>query len=132
MEISTLVRANYLIREQLDAVEGSISDDVKRLKEQLKKIELMTLDLLNKSGSNSISTDYGTAFKKEKDTFKIEDREAFFNWVAENNMWHMLPTSINNTDARDYMEKNGGALPPGIGYSAFIVAQFRKPKAKVK
>lgn len=121
------IKLNDMITQRTKDMKSSVED----LKKQLEMLDNQVLLMLNEAGVDSIKSENGTAYKDNKETFTVKDRDAFVTWVRENDTWEFLPAKVNAENARTYMKENGGALPPGVGYNCFIVPKFRRPTKKL-
>lgn len=128
--IDKLIWARIQLDDKQKAMAKGMKSTVEDIKTQLGQLDGKIMELLNQQGSNSIRTDSGTAFKDNKDSFTVGDRDAFIEWVRENDAWDFLPAKINPASANAYMEENDGALPPGIKFNRFVVVKFRRPTTK--
>jgi len=131
-DIGTLVKARIETNDRIAAANAEAKKLVEAEKRSLEVIDGFILKKLNEMGVDSAKTEFGTAFKDNKESFTIEDREAFFKWVREKDAWHFVPAKINSTDAKTYMKETEGLLPPGVKYNSFIMPKIRKPTKKVK
>lgn len=77
------------------------------------KIEAGLLEFLDASGSNSIASDAGTAYKSTQLSATVADKEAFKQFVISTEQWDALDIKANKTFVKDYMEENE-EVPPGV------------------
>ena len=115
-----------LIDEKTKEMKASIEED----KKKLNLVELAVLDKLNELGLEKAPTEFGTASKDLKESFSVEDKEAYFDWIKSSDSWHFLDARVNAPNAKTYVKEHQGELPPGIKYSAFMRTKYRKPTKK--
>jgi len=130
IDIGKLVDLRIRLKDRITAAEKASKETTSLDKERLAKLDAMLLKALLDTNQESARTDAGTVYKNPKESFTVADREVFLNWVRENDMWHMLPSSVNSADVREYKEENHGQLPPGIKYSCFVTVGVRRPTNK--
>ena len=130
--IGDLVKARMAINDLISVANADSKKLVAEKKHNLEILDGFILKALNEMGMDSAKTEFGTASKDTKESFTVEDRQAFFDWIIKHDAWHFVPAKINAVDARTYMKENDGVLPPGIKYGGFTVVKFRKPTKKAK
>ncbi len=128
--IADLIKARIAINDIITATNAESKKLVAEKKQNLEVLDGFILKTLNEMGVDSAKTDAGTAFKDLKESFTVEDREAFFAWVLETDNWEFLQSKVNATNAREYMKETNGLLPPGVKYNGFTVVKIRKPTKK--
>lgn len=125
------------------------NEHIKPANERMDEIKNILLTLLNSLGSKdkqSISTDYGTVYTSVHTTPKISQsgpnyvdqetgqtytgRDAFLNFCLDH--WDksgndMLLLRAPQVDAvKNYMDDNGGQLPPGVEISSITRVNIRR------
>jgi hypothetical protein len=120
----------------------TITVDVKareaRFKESIAEDKLLTQQLqaeivsrlvkegLTKSGIKGDNPNLiGTAYIIPKTSSKVEDPEAFFNFVFENRATEFLYARANEEAVSEYIEDHA-SLPPGVTRNTFNTLGFRK------
>lgn len=83
-------------REGMELIEGLLAEDINRLEGQ------------------SIKTKDGTAYRSTTTSFRVADRVAWLDWVIHNNHRDMLTTNVAKEAVKEYVDNNGGKLPPGL------------------
>jgi hypothetical protein len=89
---------------------------LEKLVAAMDKIEAGLLEFLDASGSNSIASDAGTAYKSTQVSATLEDKEAFRKFVIETEQWDAIDMKANKTFVKEYMEENQ-EVPPGVKVS---------------
>lgn len=123
--VGTLVDRYVKLRDRIKQVDDLHKEKTKAAREMLEQINAQLLDALNQSGSNSIATDAGTAYRIERASASIEDHTNFKTFVIANEEWDMIDWKANKTAVEDYL-KEFDALPPGVKYSSAFVAGVRR------
>lgn len=77
-------------------------------------IEGLLADEINRLEGQSIKTEMGTAYRSTVISFKVADRDAWLDFVFQNNQRDMLTTHTAKDAVKEYMETNGGTPPPGL------------------
>ena len=78
--------------------------------------------------NQSVKTESGTVFWKENVSVKVTDREAWFDWVNENQAWDMLTTHVSKEAYQTWVDDhNRTELPPGTDMRTYKDIQFRRP-----
>lgn len=95
------------------------------------KLKVVMLDILNRTGANSIATDSGTAYKQEKVKPSVADWSAFYDWVLEDKeRFEAIEKRIKSTFVKEFMDQNEGALPPGVNVIREYEITVRRPSDK--
>ena len=133
-----LISAYRNIRAKIDADTKAFNEEMVPLKAKLDTIDGVMLKVLEASGTKSMATESGTAFKKKSESIKVEDKAAFTQFVMDKmatdgaDAFGYMTCAASKTVILEYMEDNEGLLPPGIKYDSFIAVQVRKPTKKAK
>jgi hypothetical protein len=77
------------------------------------KIEALIMQQFNEDGTDSLKTEFGTAYRSMKTTASVADWDAVFEFIQSKDYWHMLEKRVNKTAVEQYMEDEG-KLPPGV------------------
>ncbi len=126
--------ADVLIAEALSLkdkiAEGSKQFETwkKPFADRLEEVENKLLAMLNAQKLDSVRADSGTAYKSTITNYKVVDRGAFFDCVAEN--WegfgnNMLQLGVIKDGIKEYVEEHK-TLPPGITQDQFTRINIRR------
>lgn len=112
-----LINAYIQLDSWVTAESKRFEEHIRPHKTKMDELKAKLLDLINNSGGESIKTQYGTAYKSSVMRAKIENRDTYLDWALDN--WDignaMLQLAAPQIDAiKDYMQANGGHLPPGV------------------
>lgn len=103
--------------------EYDISDADDKAKQE--KIEANLLRRFNESGAESVRTAYGTAYKEVKTSVTCPDREAFFDFIREHELFDLLEARPSRTVVQQYFEAHGD-YPPGLNINRAVTITVRR------
>ena len=93
---------------------------------RMEEIELILLDFLNnEAGSNAISGDNGTAYKKTDTSVTVADARAFREYVITNQRFELIDWRAAKTPIMENVEA-GESLPPGINFTQRVSVGIRR------
>lgn len=121
-----LIAAYVKVRDKKAELEAAHKEAVAKYNEVLKTIEVSLLAKMNEVGTDSFKGASGTAFKSERSTAVVEDREAFLNFVRDNGAWDLLEARAGKTAVDAYTEEHG-EYPPGVNMNRAITINVRRP-----
>lgn len=93
---------------------------------RLERIEVELMAFLNETGSDSIKTVNGTAFKRSETSVTVADQKEFSRFVVGSEAWALIDFRASKTGVKEYLEEHQ-ALPPGINFTASTAISVRKP-----
>ena len=132
------------LRDQIKEISERHSAELAPFNEQMEKIEAWLLANLNQDGVDSYKTAMGTAYKSTTMSARMEDRESFMavvlrtvagelmkhipvpkeQWAEDLGDrvvqallaadWSLADVRVNKTGVKEFMEMNGGQVPPGV------------------
>lgn len=92
------------------------------------KIRAAILQIMNATGATSIRTDHGTAIRSFKTKPSVADWSAVYAWiVADPARFELMEKRVKSTFVKEYMDANGGQLPPGINVHQEYEISVRRP-----
>ena len=86
-----------------------------RDKEMMEKIEGVLLVKLNESGSESVRTLKGTAYKHRSTFASVADRDAFLAHIKATQDFELMDVRVNKTAVQQHLQESGD-LPPGVNW----------------
>lgn len=129
----TLVKIYIRIRDAKSAKAKEYDAEIAVLDGQLKKISTELLRRTQERHNTGIATDFGTVYIAETLKTSCADWGVFYDWIQKTpNGFEFLEQRIKAGSVKDYMEKNDGALPPGVNVFREFEARVRKPSASKK
>ena len=143
------------LRDQIKEISERHTAELAPFNEQMEKIEAWLLANLNQDGVDSYKTAMGTAYKSTTMSARLEDRESFMMCliarVAEllpqeipvpksyrDDLtervakvfaaadWSLADIRVNKTGVKEFMEMNGGQVPPGVAVEHVTKVNVRR------
>lgn len=127
MKVDEVIALYIAKRDEKTALKKVYDDAVEDINVLLKKIENKFLEQFLKTGQDSTSTGAGTAFTKERTSDKVIDREAFLQFVKDNDAFDFIESKCNKTALDQFIEENKD-LPPGVNRTSETIVQIRRGK----
>ena len=125
MKLSDAVSLYIKMRDKKAQMKAEFDASVAPLNEKMEKLEAKLLDVFNKTGMDSVKTEFGTAYTTTRVTASVADREIFMNHVKENDDWALLEVRAAKSAIEQYRENNND-LPPGISMRDERVVNVRR------
>jgi hypothetical protein len=107
----------YNLKKQLEELTQKYETVEKSYKARLDVLKQEIMIAMNSTGVKQFKTDQATFHFVTKKHVNCADKEAFFQWIRENNRWDMLQKTPLKTAVLEYME-NEQSLPAGLTYYA--------------
>jgi len=89
------------------------------------KIEAMILEQFNEDGTDSVKTEFGTAYRSIKTTASVADWDATLDFIRKNDFWSLIEKRVNKTVVEQYMEDTE-ELPPGVNVTRVNSINIRR------
>lgn len=125
MKLSDAVSLYIKMRDKKAQMKAEFDASVAPLNEKMEKLEAKLLDVFNKTGMDSVKTEFGTAYTTTRVTASVADREIFMTHVKENDDWALLEVRASKAAVEQYRENNND-LPPGISMREERVVNVRR------
>jgi phage host-nuclease inhibitor protein Gam len=125
MKLSEAVSIYIKMRDKKAQMKADFDASVAPLTEKMDKLEAKLLDVFNKTGIDSVKTEFGTAYTTTRVTASVADREIFMTHVKENEEWALLEVRASKTAVEQYRETNND-LPPGVSIREERVVNVRR------
>jgi hypothetical protein len=122
-----LIEKYVWMRDLVAVKKKALADQIKPYTAGMEVIEAALMARLIQRGADNTKTDAGTAYKATLLTVKVEDREAFLEYVmsGEDGSDAMLLAQPQKDAVKDYIDKYQKP-PPGIGVNYFTNVNVRK------
>ena len=120
-----LVKLYIALRDRRSTRKRAYEMEDESDKGKQEKIEGILLHRFQEGGMESVRTAHGTAYKETKTSCSCADRQMFFEFVKENELFDLLEARPAKTVVDQYVEAHG-ELPPGINYSQTVVIKIRR------
>lgn len=128
ISLDKVVQAFTAIRDARTAKRHAWEADDLALELDQDKLKLLMLDILNRTGAESIKTAHGTAIKTLKVKPSAADWSAIHAWIMEDpERFELLERRVKTTFVKTYMDEHGGAIPPGINVHREYEISVRRP-----
>jgi hypothetical protein len=122
------------IEIKIKAEETALEEKLKPFREFAEKARTQILQYLNETGQKSAATVNGTAYWKEKVTFRVQDKDEFRRHVIGTEQWELITWAAAGVACEQYAQTNEGP-PPGLFRNAMNVLYINappKPRKKVE
>jgi hypothetical protein len=119
-----LVQKYVLIRDALDSAKKAFDTETKRMKEAMVKIEGILQKKLNEDGSESVVTEFGTFFTKNRSSVSVKDRDEFYQWAVGTDNLGAVDMKANAKTVRELLAD--GVEVPGVKYSEAKIVNVRR------
>lgn len=127
---SDLVAAYRRLRERKEQENKLLKQKLQPVEDLMGKIEGEARRRMIDRGSDSFKTEAGTCFTTAQVSVTVKDKQAFFDYLRENDAWELADIRAAKKEVENFAESSGGDLPPGVDMNKRLVAQFRAPTNK--
>lgn len=110
--------------DQLTALRNKLSADIKeredvvdQIKAKRLKVDQEFLRRFNEQGITNVKTAHGTPHVIERTSVSVSDKDAFRQWVVDNNALDFMELRANKPMVVAYKDEHE-ELPPGLSWSA--------------
>lgn len=125
MKLSDLVAKYIELRDKKYELKHQYEFKAAQLDEVLDKIEAKLLQVFDSAGMDSVKTEFGTAYASTRSMASVADKEAFMNFIKENDEWSLMEVRAAKLAIEQFKTANGD-IPPGINYREERVVNFRR------
>jgi hypothetical protein len=123
--VDEVVKGYIKLRDRKNAMKKEHTEELRPLNEKMGLLEnWLQRDLMTR-GVESQKTKEGTCFLSTTSAATVKDRDAFFKFVIENEMWDLLENRCSKQVVRDYLEDTGEVVP-GVNYQETKVVRIRR------
>lgn len=128
--VEKLVAAYRKLRAAISEEEKAHEERLLPLKEKLEMVSAELLEFCNDQNVDSVRTTAGTLSRRVQTRYWSTDWERFYQFVEDNNAFHLLEKRIHNNNMKHFLEENPDLLPVGLQVDNKYVVQVRKPSEK--
>lgn len=125
MKLSDAVAIYIKMRDKKAQMKADFDASVAPLNEKMEMLEAKLLDVFNKTGMDSVKTEFGTAYTTTRVTASVADREIFMNYVKTNGEWSLLEVRAAKTAVEQFRSIHDD-IPPGISMREERVVNVRR------
>lgn len=126
MKLSEAVELYIKLRDKKAKIKAEFDEAVAPVQEKIDQLEVKLLDVFNKTGMDSVKTEFGTAYTSTRTSVSMADRDAFLAFVRETGDFNMLDVRPSRSAVPEFAAANGGELPPGINMRTERVVNVRR------
>ncbi len=124
-EMDEKVQQYIWMRDKLKEMDKKHKEDCQEFKDIQEKLAGAMQLFLDKTGSTSVKTRYGTFYSSTHYTASLVDPDIFMRYIQDNNMFELLDRRANSTAVKDYLTEHN-ALPPGCNLNAITTVGVRR------
>lgn len=126
MKLSDAVGLYIKLRDQKAKMKAEYQDAVAPVQEKMDKLEAKLLEVFNNTGTDSIKTEFGTAYTSTRTSASVADRDVFMDYVKANEEWSLMEVRASATAIKQFQEASDGDLPPGINITVERTVNIRR------
>lgn len=126
MKLSEAVSLYIKLRDQKAAIKAEADAKIAPIQEKMDKLEVKLLQVFNESGTDSVKTEFGTAYTTVRTSCTAADREVFMEHVKAHDDWSLLEVRPAKSAIEQYRAANDGELPPGVNWREERVIGVRR------
>jgi len=126
MTISEAVEIYIKLRNKKAQLKAEFDEKCEPINTKLGQLEAKLMDTFNKTGVDSVKTEFGTAYSTTRTTTSIADKEVFMSHVRKNDDWGLLEVRVAKAGVEQFRENNNDELPPGVNLRVERVVNVRK------
>lgn len=123
--VANLVKEYRDVRDNLDLARKDYQEKEKIAKGRMAEIAMMLRELSDQLGVESFRTEYGTAYRVLKESFRVGNWDEVIEYIKRTGNWQMLEKRIAKLATKEIYEETK-ALPPGVEYEQEIDFVVRK------
>jgi phage host-nuclease inhibitor protein Gam len=125
MKLSEAVEIYIKLRDQKVQIKAEFDARIAPLNEKMEKLEAKLLEVFNKTGMDSVKTEFGTAYASTLTTASVADREVFMEYVKANEEWSLLEIRASKSAVEQFRTEHQD-IPPGITLREERVVKIRR------
>ena len=89
------------------------------------KIEQKLMAQFNEDGSDSVKTEFGTAYKSVRTSATVADWDTVLDFIKVRELWNMLEHRVSKTAVEQFIAENEDT-PPGVNITQQTVINVRR------
>lgn len=124
-KIGALVDGYIKLRDKKAEIKAKHDAELAPINETLAKIEIHLLEQMQAQGVKAYKADSGTAYTSTSTSATVADRDMFFKFVREKELWQFLEARVSKTAVDEYVAANE-EVPPGVNYKTAVVVNVRR------
>lgn len=124
--IADLIAKKQELQAYLDAEQEKFDAVMKPYKEAIRAIQGACCVALLEQGLQNFKSDSGTAYLKHSDGLKVDNKQAFLQFVRAKDRFDMLDIGLLVDPVRAYRDANNDVLPDGISSTPSVTCIIRR------
>lgn len=112
LDLESVIKTYVTLRDQQAAMSARHREEMEPLNRDMQDIEAALAAVMDEQKVDKLGTNFGTAYFSETTSCTVDDREAFFDFVFENQRRDLLEARVSKTA---FLETGGDA--PGVKVS---------------
>lgn len=125
MQLDELIGKYVEIRDMKSALKKAYTEKAVKIDAVLTKIEGKLLERFAADGTESVRTEFGTAYKTTNHLCSAADKSVFMDFIKNNNEWALLDGRPLKSAVEQYIETHQN-VPPGINWTTEVVVNVRR------
>ncbi|HZI17014.1 MAG TPA: hypothetical protein VEY09_00315 [Pyrinomonadaceae bacterium] len=126
LDVEQMVRDYIALRDAREKLKDEFDRRDSELRKAQERIESALHLHIQETNVKSLSTAMGTVFIQPQSSARVEDRQAFLEYVRNNEAWHLAQVGANKAEVTKHLETHQGTLPPGVTYTQRLNVQIRR------
>jgi len=123
---ASVIRQYILLRRKCEAIEEAANKEMRPFDDAMKVLGNWLTAYLSEQGTNSLRTDFGTAYTATRMQTKVTDRDKFLDFLMSGN-WELANIAADRGQVEAYLAEHNGDLPPGVEINRVKTVQVRAP-----
>ncbi len=128
-KVGVVVKGYVQLRDKLRELDTAHDEKRKPIVDMMNQLSGTLQEFLDKSGSKSVKTEFGTFYASTRYTTSLADPDTFMKYVISNQRFDLLDRRANATAVKQFVEETGN-LPPGTNLNALRTVGVRRPGDK--
>lgn len=120
-----VVQAYIQLRDRKKEIATRHKEELAPVNQKMAALETYLLRELLKAKELSKKTPHGTAYRTKRTYAKVEDWDAAFDFIRNNELWHFLEHRVSKEAVQEFIEAQG-TPPPGVSVSIEDAVNVRR------
>ena len=126
-DVAAKVSEYINLRNELDAKRKEFQEVERDLKQRMEDIQFDILNTADELGVDSLKTEFGTAYRTVKSSYRILDWPTYLEWAEQNGALHTVQKRVTKSAVDEIVnEELEGGLPPGLDLYTEVAINVRK------
>lgn len=113
------------LRDKKAKMKNDLDKKLQKVDEAMTRLEQYMLNYLNETGLSSVGTGEFTAYKATTTSVTTGDKEAFLDYVKDQEAWGLLDVRPSKTAVVEFRNEHDD-LPPGVNWREENVVRIRR------